>query len=542
MKGLPTHQRSSAKKIIPKLYRFLLSSMKHSILRRSTLSALLAAAFLPAATAQDSFSYNASISGEERWETSAKWGLESGYPSGEGVEAQLQRISGNKTLQLDDLAITLGKLSVSGGTTGSSTWTISGSGTIAFDNNGAPAEITAASGALLINNKVTAENGIDFTGPYAITIAHRDTVINGGINIKGGTLFLRRSGSAGTSLITLSGETTFVKLGGVQPTGTFTNNFNVGESGMKGIYSDVASNGLLTLTGNIAGGGGVIFGTQSSARNDTTLLTGSNDYEGDTRIQTNIRFQGIGNFGEGSISFSENARTLTYESGNSADLTRTRDGSGARAVTLEVDTTIDVGGNDVSYANAITGEGGLAKKGAGSLTLHGENTFGKVTVADGLLVAASANSLGGSSNSLLLEAAGTLGIASETTVSIGILELKEGATLSFTLAGLSGLEGAPLLLVNGAISGTGNVNVTLTGLPSDNLEAYTLLQVAGVDPVSAGFVLDPALASLGYLEWRTAGDQQFLEFHAIPEPSVTVMGLVISAGVLLYGRTLRKNQ
>ena len=79
--------------------------------------------------------------------------------------------------------------------------------------------------------------------------------------------------------------------------------------------------------------------------------------------------------------------------GNTQDVTQ--------SVTVNAGQTalLDTNGNDVTLAGNITGGGGLAKKGAGTLTLGGGNSYaaaaGSTTVVEGTLLATSPDGLPG---------------------------------------------------------------------------------------------------------------------------------------------------
>jgi pectate lyase len=85
--------------------------------------------------------------------------------------------------------------------------------------------------------------------------------------------------------------------------------------------------------------------------------------------------------------------------------------------------TLDVGANDVSFANAIGvgGTGGLTKSGTGKLTLNGNNTFGGITlISQGTLALGAAGSIPNSTqiiltNNSVLDVTGR----SDSTITLG---------------------------------------------------------------------------------------------------------------------------
>ena len=137
---------------------------------------------------------------------------------------------------------------------------------------------------------------------------------------------------------------------------------------------------LLTYGGNMTdNGSGADSLTKIGAGTLILTNTGISTFTGAVNINAGtINFARIENFGLGSaINF--NGGTLQYATGNTADIT-------ARTVTTTATggATVDIGTNNVAFANAITGTGSFTKNGTGTLTLNAANTYtGNTTIAAG---------------------------------------------------------------------------------------------------------------------------------------------------------------
>ncbi|NBV87674.1 MAG: hypothetical protein EBS01_15705, partial [Verrucomicrobia bacterium] len=122
------------------------------------------------------------------------------------------------------------------------------------------------------------------------------------------------------------------------------------------------------------------------------VLSGSNSYSGSTTLSAGILNMGgslaLGAGGANSIVF--NGGTLQYGySGGVTDLS-------SRIASLSSGTyaTIDTNGYNVSFANGLSGSGGLLKAGSGTLTLNAVNLFtGTAGVQGGTLELAASGSL-----------------------------------------------------------------------------------------------------------------------------------------------------
>ncbi len=467
--------------------------------------------------AQGPYSFDPTAEGNNVWGNSVKWGLPSGYPDDSGIIVELHRVGAATALSLDGLSITIGELHVGVGGSGSSAWTISGGspgGVLQLDNATAPAKIRALAGTTTISAQMLAQNGVTFEGAYSVILTNTQTVLNGGIAVNGGgNIYLNRASMAGNSTIALNASGS-VRIGGNADTAVLANNFTVAAGGLRGIYGYTKQS--LTLSGNITGDGGVLFGDERASNNAFIDLTGNNSYKGDTEIRSSIRFQSIDNFGEGSLTFTTNDRTLTHATGNTADITVNRNGD-TRAVALNSETTIDTGGNEVTYSNTISGSEALRKSGAGTLWLEGDNTFAGAIVAEGRLAARHANALGGGGAEVSVLDGGELYIDSATHLAVGDLLLDDSARIVFNLGGSPDTAS---LYVLGAVSGSGTVEIGIdigAGISAGTYE-LALFEGGGDLPV---FSLDTLSSGYGQLLWDAGTGT--LSFQAIPEPGTVAL-------------------
>ncbi|WP_328500052.1 phosphatase PAP2 family protein [Streptomyces sp. NBC_00457] len=142
-----------------------------------------------------------------------------------------------------------------------------------------------------------------------------------------------------------------------------------------------------------------------------------------------------------------------WEQWGRLDLFAAADGYGAfdSDVTVTLDASAGGFGAADSWRNDIDGDGGLTKRGTGTLTLTGHNRYtGGTVLADGVLVAASAHALG---HGEVRVTGGTLRVATRSTVKIHGTYAQESAALEVTLR--SG-RGPALEVTRRAVLGKGS--------------------------------------------------------------------------------------
>ncbi len=332
--------------------------------------------------------------------------------------------------------ISAGTLQVGdGGTTGSlGTGAITDNGTLAFNRS----------------DTLTVASSISGTGRVQ-QIGAGTTILTGNNSYSGPTLI-----SAGTLQVGDGGAS------GTLGTGAVSN-----DSVLAFNRSDT-----LTVANNITGAGSLI-----QSGNGTTILTGTNNYDGTTTI-TNGTLQ-VGNGGAtGTLGTGDvfNAGSLVFDRSNS-----------------------------LTVSNLITGSGSLTKAGSGTLTIVADNTYSGDTVVN----------------------AGTLQVGDGgTTGSLGTGNITNSATLVFNRTND--------LTVAGDISGSGTLVQSGAGtlvLSGSNTYSGSTIVRSGTVQVGDG-------GTSGTLGTGTVSNNSALVFNRSDE--LTVSNLIIGAGSLtqLGGGTL----
>ena len=333
-------------------------------------------------------------------------------------------------------------------------------------------------GTLALNDFDQTINGLSGDGSVTLGSAKLtanndsgdDTTFSGGISGEGSLV------KTGAGTLTLAGDNTY-SGGTTIDEGTL----QIGNGGTSGsITGDIANAGNLVFNRSDDNAyGGVISGTGSLDKEGagTLTLTGENSYSGATTINDGALVMGVAN----AIAHSSG---VTINSGGTLalnDFDQTINGlAGTGTVTLGSATLLanNDSGNDTTFSGVISGEGGLVKEGAGTLTLAGENTYtGATAINDGALVMGVANAIANSSG-VTINSDGTLalndfdqtinGLAGDGAVTLGSATLLanndsgDDTTFSGGISGTGSLvkEGAGTLTLAGenSYSGTTTIN------------------------------------------------------------------------------------
>lgn len=405
--------------------------------------------------------------------------------------------SGAGTLTLNNVSNTVGTVTVTAGT-------LATTGNSMIDNN---ASVTVNAAGTLSLGGADGIGSLAGSGAFIITagtatvgLNNNSTTFSGVISGAGG---LTKSGSGGT--FTLSGANTYG--GGTRASqGTLA----LGASDVLPNTTDlsVASGASIEMAGfndtvnTFTNNGGLITGAGS------TLTAGTYTLAGGT---TSVNLAGGTLVGSGAASLEGtsaatvvniNSGTLTLASAGRLTATPTISGSATGRIVLAGNETVsglsgapqvEIGGGsltvnaatDSTHTGIISGVGGLAKQGAGTLTLGGANTYGGTTVISaGTLATTAANAvssnvavgsgatlaLGGAQTLTSLTGLGTLAAGSSAMT----FNIATSSTFGGTLTGNSSSSltktGAGTMNFTGATSGyTGAVTVnegTITGLTS----------------------------------------------------------------------------
>ncbi len=394
-------------------------------------------------------------------------------------------LSSGTLLLGDDAALGTGTLSLSGGTLASSSTTArtlannvvvggnfilgqasGGTGALtlsgAMDLGGAMRQITVNNAVDTISGVISGTGGITKAGTGALTLSGANTY-SGGTTINAGKIVVDSDGNLGDA----SGQLTFGGGGTLQITNGFTSARNVTLNGGGGAF-DTNGNDL-TMLGNMTGTGPLI------KRGDGALtLSGTNTYTGATTINGGILRAGVNN----ALS-TTTAVTLANTAGAGLDLNNFDQTIGSLAgggttggnVTLGSGTLTAGNSSSTTYAGIISGTGGLIKKGTGTLTLTGANTYsGGTTVSAGNLQGDSTSIQGNiTNNARVIFNQGAEGVYSgDMTGTGGITKAGNGA---LTLTGTNTYTGTTI--INAGILRSGVINALGTAT------AVTLANTAG---------------------------------------------------------------
>jgi autotransporter-associated beta strand protein len=280
------------------------------------------------------------------------------------------------------------------------------------------------------------------TGPVTVTL-------NGGHTV--GTLSFNNAASftlTGSVISLDNGTVSAPAITDAQGSHTIASNVNVTSTGPT--INVVNAGDTLTISGDVSGGSNI---TKTGA--GTLVLSGSNGgYSGTATVSAGVLRLGSANAlansplvvnGSGSVSFATGVGTFNVASIANAGPLALQDTS-AGAITLAV----GANNSTFTYANQLSGPGGLAKNGAGTLTLTAVNSFaGDININGGVLAVSAGNTNGGAVN---VNSGATLTLNSGGGVG-GTITLN-GGTLNMTPTSNSVFPGNTLVVPAGA---TGNI-------------------------------------------------------------------------------------
>jgi fibronectin-binding autotransporter adhesin len=300
----------------------------------------------------------------------------------------------------------------------------------------------------------------------------------------------------GTGTWTLSGANTYTGAtiinGGTLKAGRITQAFGITSAitlaNTTGVALDVTgfSNAIGSLTGGGANGGnvtlgaatltigsdntspaaysGIISGTGAITKNGTgtLMLSGANTYTGLTTVSAGTLKNGTNNVIVGAVTVSD---------GGTYDLNGFSDTIGA--LTVSSGTT---GGTVTTGAGTLTLGGTVTSSGAatnalisGNLALGANRIFSVTNAADGLSVSAVISG----NFTLTKQGAGTLMLSGAntytgtTTVSAGVLNIRNATALGSIASGTTVSSGAAMEIQGGITVGAEPLNITSTGISSN---------------------------------------------------------------------------
>ncbi len=368
---------------------------------------------------------------------------------------------------------------------------------------------------LTINANLSGTGGFESSASNNISLFGNDDY-SGGTILNGGSTYINSASSLGTGTVSpiLGGtNATFSALFSTVNTVTLTNAFSVTTSnagivfvpgtstpltlsGNVNVQQDFycrnngpgssvnpgAQTGVLTLSGNISGPGGMILSCNGD-NNSTIALTGSNTYTGRTIADPNggtrifINFNSAQPIGSGipnSLGEPPDAATGQINLGHPQSPTLSF--SDALRYTGSTDSTTD---RTINNANADPAPGGmwLFAEGTGAITYSGNITAAASTTARTLIVQGSSTALNTISGAIS-DGAGGVGVINVTKESPSTWRLLGTNTFTGTLTvqNTTGLGGTSTLILGGS-----NVYAGTTAI-----SANSVLQLAGPNPVPHG--------------------------------------------------------
>jgi len=453
-------------------------------------------------------------------------------------------VNATGTLALNGFTIAGEPLTLNGGTlsraAGNPTW----NGTV---NLAATSTATGGGGTLTLGGVVSGAGGLTKTGAGAVTLSGNNAYA-GVTTLNAGTLTLNNANALGTA----AGGTT-VNAGATLALNSFTiasepltlNGGTLsraaGNPTWNGTVNLAATStlsgaaGTLTIDGAVSGAGGL---TKAGAA--TLLLSGNNTYAGPTTINAGtLRVAGGNGIGDTSAVTLANVGSAVLNLNGTSETIGSLAGGGAAGgnVTLGAG-TLTAGGDNTSttYSGVISGTGGLAKNGTGTLTLARANTYtGATTVNTGALTAANAAALGTVAGGTTVNAGATLNVngvaigAEAVTLNgagiggagalqgtgaaslAGPVTLASGSTVGAGVGATLALNGAvngaaALDLVGGGTIALGNTVGNATPLASLTQSAATTLNInGGLVSTTGTQTYNGAVATAGPTTLQTAG-------------------------------------
>ena len=278
---------------------------------------------------------------------------------------------------------------------------------------------------------------------------------NNGMIVAAGGVVVDGNGSIGTS-----NNNAYVIVTGSNSFWSNTAALTVGDSG--------SSNSLTISNGGTVEDVSGSIGMNSSASNNTVLVTGSNSLWSSGSTLT------IGNKGTGVLTVSSGGNVtasniiIASQAGSTGTLNIGSFGGNVSGGTLGTQSLVFGSGsgilnfnqgNAVTLSSSISGSGSVNQFGSGTSILSGSNSYtGKTTITNGTLTAVSATALGSSS----------------VTLTGGVLSLSTNLSISSMNWNSGGVLALPNVGIGDFLTVTGLLSVAGTGTQVFNLSGYSL--------------------------------------------------------------------
>jgi fibronectin-binding autotransporter adhesin len=259
----------------------------------------------------------------------------------------------------------------------------------------------------------------------------------------------------------------------------------------------------LTLGGSFAGNNtlsGVISGAGNLAMNgaagSTWLLSGTNTYVGSTTVTSGTLQAGSSQAFGTPNAMVVNGGTLDLNT-HAIEVSSLAGTGGNVALNGAADLTVN-GPASTSYAGSITGTGGLVKRGTGTLTLAGQNTYTGATTINGSTLALNFAAPGAPASDIVASAS-TLNMAGGTLTLTGAAGLANSQTFN----GLNVTSGNNRIVATSGAGGSMTLNLgALTR--SGGLMDFTL-------PASGAITTSNGDGALG---WATVNGADYAQVQA----------------------------
>ena len=327
----------------------------------------------------------------------------------------------------------------------------------------------------------------------------------------------------GNNTLTLSGTTDNSNLAVTVDSGTV-----VLAKTSSGSPNDVHAIGEETLTVN--GGTAQLGGTGGDQIYDlgnVTVTSGSFDTNGRNETFDNLSLQGAGIGGSGALVNSAAAFSAITPTGGT-----TLTGNATIGVTQST--------GELQLNNAIGGNFGLTKVGAGTLLLAGSNTFsGSVAINAGTLALGNSGALGSTANNVSVSNGATLDLAGQAIGAnpMAILGAGVGGNGALVNSSANAASYAGAIIGNNGpanIGGTGQI--TLSGSVSNTIapNVFQLTKIGSNTLILSGttdnFNLEVVVNSGTVILAKTSSGSPNPDVHAIGQPGLTINGGLAQLG------------
>ena len=281
----------------------------------------------------------------------------------------------------------------------------------------------SADRAITVNGAITGNGTLIQSGSGTLNLNASNSYV-GGTTLNGGTVVAGNSASFGSGAVSVASNAVIASAGSI----TLTNALGVSNGAAATLNN--AGNAWVQ-NGAIAGQGGIAL----SGAGTTTLAT-SNSYSGGSTLNGGTVVAGNNNsFGSGSITV---ASSSTIAAGTAALNT-----TNTMAVDSGQTVTLDTAENAWSQSGSVSGQGGVIKVGAGTLTFSGANTYLGTTLVSGGTLQLTGSLLG--SGNVTIASGGTL----SGTGSVGKTTIQSGASITAGSSGNVGTLSLSSLILNG---------------------------------------------------------------------------------------------